>query len=114
MLDLTKEEKLVVIFFVICFLAGAGVNYFKKELKQAGIIPPQTPAEAIPAPAEKININKATFTELISIRGIGPKTATSIMEYRFENGTFFSLEEIMNVKGIGEAKFKSIKDYITL
>lgn len=60
----------------------------------------------------KININTATQTELETLSGIGPSTALKIINYRKENGKFNSIDEIMNVSGIGEAKYESIKDYI--
>lgn len=63
---------------------------------------------------KKVNINTATQTELETISGIGPSTALKIINYRTENGKFKKIEDITNVPGIGEAKFKSIKDSITI
>lgn len=60
----------------------------------------------------KININTATQTELETLPGIGISTAIKIIEYRKENGKFKNIEEIKNVKGIGENKFKKIKELI--
>ena len=62
----------------------------------------------------KININTATQSQLQSITGIGPSTAKNIIKYRQDNGQFSSIEEIMEVSGIGEAKFASIEDEITI
>lgn len=62
----------------------------------------------------KININKATQTELETIPGVGPSTALKILDYREKNGKFSSIEDIKNVSGIGDAKFEKIKDYITI
>lgn len=62
----------------------------------------------------KININKATQTELEAIPGIGPSTALKIINYRKENGKFTSLEDIKNVSGIGDSKYKKIKNYICI
>ena len=62
----------------------------------------------------KININKATQTELETIPGIGPSTALKIINYRKENGKFSSIEDIKNISGIGDAKFENIKDYISI
>lgn len=59
-----------------------------------------------------ININTATQTELEILTGIGPSTALKIIEYRNENGDFSSIEDIMNVSGIGESKYNSIKNNI--
>lgn len=63
---------------------------------------------------EKININKATQTELETLPGIGPSTAEKIIEYRKENGNFKNIEDIMNVNGIGESKYNKIKDLISV
>ena len=62
----------------------------------------------------KININTANSEELQSLKGIGPSTASSIIAYREEYGGFSSIEEIMNVKRIGEKTFAKIKDRISL
>lgn len=61
---------------------------------------------------QKININKASQTELETIPGIGPSTALKIINYRKENGKFSTIEDIKNVSGIGDAKYESMKDYI--
>lgn len=63
---------------------------------------------------EKINLNKATQTELETLPGIGPSTAEKIIEYRKENGNFKNIEDIMNVNGIGESKYNKIKDLISV
>jgi len=61
-----------------------------------------------------IDINQAGMAELDSLPGIGPSTAEKIIEYRNSAGLFTTIEEIMNVPGIGEAKFNQIKDLITV
>lgn len=61
-----------------------------------------------------VSINTGTLEQLDSLPGVGPSTAQSIIDYRNANGLFQSVEEIMNVKGIGEAKFEKMKEYITL
>jgi comEA protein len=64
-------------------------------------------------PAEKsINLNTASREELMKISGIGEKTAGNIFSYREEKGKFKSLEELMNIKGIGNAKFAKFKKYL--
>lgn len=63
---------------------------------------------------EKINLNSATAEQLQSVPGIGPATAKSIIEYRAKVGKFNKIEEIINVKGIGEKKFQKIKDRLTV
>ena len=61
---------------------------------------------------DKVNINTANLNELDSLPGIGPSTAQKIIDYREENGNFKKIEELQNVKGIGDAKFEEIKDKI--
>lgn len=59
--------------------------------------------------SSKVNINTATQTELETLNGIGPSTASKIIKYRNERGKFKKIEDIKNVSGIGEAKFKKIE-----
>lgn len=63
---------------------------------------------------KKVNINTASQSELDELPGIGPSTAQKIIEYREENGNFETIEDVQNVKGIGDAKFEEIKDKITV
>ena len=63
--------------------------------------------------AEKsININTAGINELTMLPGIGEKTAEKIIELRIERGRFKRIEELMDVRGIGEVKFNKIKMYL--
>jgi competence protein ComEA len=59
---------------------------------------------------EKVNLNSATVEQLQSLPGIGPAIAKSIIDHRTKVGKFNRIEEIINVKGIGEKKFQKIKD----
>lgn len=60
----------------------------------------------------KVNINSNNVFELMQIPGIGKSKAEAILQYRKENGDFDYIEEIMEVKGIGEKLFDGMKDYI--
>ena len=62
----------------------------------------------------KISINEADEENLTKISGIGSSKAKSIIEYRKQNGNFKTIEDIMNVSGIGKSLFEKIKDYITV
>ena len=62
----------------------------------------------------KVNINTATQNELDGLPGIGPALAQRIIDFREENGNFKSIEDIQNVKGIGDSKFDEIKDKIVV
>lgn len=61
-----------------------------------------------------ININTASKEKLMELSGIGESTAEKIIKYREENGYFNVIEDIMSVPGIGESKFNSLKDNITV
>ena len=61
---------------------------------------------------EKININTATQKDLETLPGIGSATALKIISHRNENGKFKDIEDIKNVKGIGDSKFENIKNLI--
>src|SRR5262245_51901336 len=52
--------------------------------------------------AALLNLNTATADQLEALPGIGPATATRILEYREKNGPFKKIEDLMNIKGIGE------------
>jgi len=59
-----------------------------------------------------LDINFATFDELVSLAGIGETKANDIISYRINTGFFYSINEIKNVSGIGEGIFSGIKSYI--
>lgn len=61
-----------------------------------------------------INLNSASMEELMTLSGIGESKALAIIQYREENGRFASIEEIKNVKGIGDGIFEQIKESITI
>lgn len=61
---------------------------------------------------EMININTADKQQLMSIKGIGEVKAEAIISYRCSTGKFRSVEELLQVRGIGEATLEKIKDFI--
>ncbi len=79
------------------------------------------PAAAKPAPpAAKaasgaiVNINTASATEIATLPGVGAKMAARIIEYRQKNGPFKKVEELMNVRGIGEKNFLKLKPQLAV
>ena len=61
-----------------------------------------------------INLNTATQAQLETLPGVGSRTAQLIVEHRQKNGGFKKIEELMNIKGIGEKSFLKIKPLVTL
>jgi competence protein ComEA len=61
-----------------------------------------------------INLNTATVAQLETLPGIGKSTAERILEYRQKNGGFKRIEDLMNVRGIGEKSFLKMKALITV
>jgi len=61
-----------------------------------------------------VNINTASAAELESLPGVGAKTAARIVEYRQKNGPFKKIEDLMNVRGIGEKNFLKLKPQLTV
>ena len=64
--------------------------------------------------SELININTAPASELVKLKGIGEVKAAAIVEYRRINGNFKTVQDIMNVSGIGEKTFEKIRSQITV
>lgn len=87
----------------------SSTNHFTAEKSTAEVLCSETNKIS-----DKVNINTASLEELQSLKGVGPATAKNIILYREEYGAFSDIEEIMNVKRIGEKTFAKIKDFITV
>lgn len=107
----------------------AGINMAQVLKDGAQIIVPEKPNAIVvdsnlPEPSSsnkgaagttgKININTADAVELDRLPGIGPAMAAAIVEYRKCEGSFQTLDDLMKVRGIGEAKYRKLQDKITL
>jgi competence protein ComEA len=86
----------------------------------AGVPAPATAqdkaAKSKPAPAVStpLNLNTATAADLEALPGVGAATARLIIEHREKNGGFKKIEELMNIKGIGEKSFLKLKPMVTV
>ena len=69
------------------------------------------PAASAAAP---VNLNTATVAQLETLPGVGARTAQLIVEHRQKNGGFKKIEELMNIKGIGEKSFLKLKPLVTV
>ena len=85
-------------------------------ISQPALAATQSPAPVAAAAPSKpaINLNTATLEQLETLPGIGRKTAERILEYRTKSGSFKRIEELMNVKGIGEKSFLKLKPLVTV
>lgn len=63
---------------------------------------------------DKVNINTATQAELESLKGVGPTTASAIIEFRDTHGQFTNLEQLTQVKGVGEKKLNKLAEQLTV
>jgi competence protein ComEA len=73
------------------------------------------PAAAAPqTTTEKINVNTASAEELTALPGIGKAYADRIVEYREKNGPFKKVDDLLNVRGIGEKTLERIRDRVTV
>jgi len=67
------------------------------------------------APGEPtVNLNTATAEELETLPGVGPATAAAILAHREDNGQFGAVEDLLEVRGIGEAKLEAVRDFVTV
>jgi comEA protein len=73
--------------------------------------PKPKPAAAATTP---VNLNTATVADLEALPGVGASTAKLIIEHRQKNGGFKKVEELMNIKGIGEKSFLKLKPMVTV
>ena len=85
-----------------------------EDPEEAASFGPNGPYNGMPDPGSKININTATKEELMTLKGVGEAKAESIISYRNDVGAFLKIEDIMNIPGIKEGLFNKIKDDITV
>lgn len=86
----------------------------KEETSQTQLVTKTTTFTNSTTSIKLININTATAEELEKLPGIGPAKAQAIIDYRNKFGGFKTIEEIKNVKGIGEKTYEKLKDLITI
>ena len=88
-------------------------------LRPGAALPTTIAASGAPAPDSSgttalVNLNAADQAALESIPGVGPVTATAILDFRAQVGTFTSIDQLLDVSGIGPATLESIRPYVTL
>ena len=111
MFSFTKQEKLVLLLFIFVVFFGAAMQVTLKKYPFLSDIVNLIDSDRI---YPKINVNKATAEELVSIPYIGEYTAENIIQYRERNGLFCSLEQMKNIKGIRDKNFVRFSKYLII
>ena len=107
-MNLTRQERQVILFLIFVALLGLGINLLSKHCSEIRVI------GYVNQDIGKINLNQASKTILIDVPGIGKILAQRIIEYREQNGKFKYIAELKDIKGIGKSKYEAIKEYFTV
>ncbi len=144
MLNLTRQERFVIQFLALFFLIGSGIHLFRENVlkddsikflseevearefrdraKQIDsvyfsaekVAKKKKPVSDVITVAQTINLNSASAEDFMRLPKIGKVTAQRIIDYRSKHGRFSSIDELLNVKGIGEKTFERIKGEVTI
>ena len=98
---------------VVALVSLAGAASPAHAVQGPPAAPPRQAAKPVASPAV-VNINTASAAELDALPGVGSKTAALIIEYRQKNGPFKKIEELMNVRGVGEKNFLKLRAQISV
>ena len=102
-------RRLFIVFgMLVASLVGGGPSAWAQSDKTPAASKARATASA------PVNLNAASVAQLQTLPGVGASTAQRILEYRQKNGAFKKVEELMNVKGIGEKSFLKLKPLITV
>lgn len=111
---------LIIMTIVVCAFAGGfflGRNCVHSDIRLSAVsttVPPEaTLISATTAPA-LMDINTASAADLATLPGIGSVLAQRIVDYRVANGSFTSIQELLNIEDIGEKRLADILDFITV
>jgi len=109
MFHFTKEERTVLIIVGLILFCGVCLHFVFKKNPQLKNIVNVVESEKI---YHKVNINAATYEDLVKIPRIGEVTAKRIIAYREEQKGFQSLEELKSINGIGTSSYQIIIKYL--
>jgi competence protein ComEA len=131
MFGFTRKEQNVLLFLSVSYLAGGAIKVYQDHWQPLPVIPRESIPTPAPAPElitgsasgvsmddqeafSTVSLNTGTKADLERIPGVGAVTALRILSYRNLNGGFRSVDELLNVKGIGPKKMQKIRPYITI
>ena len=122
-MTVSKAEKaaLALCAAFVLFFAGWFAGELRRDESYTVTSDALFPADATPAPPQStfvsdvlVDLNTAQLDALTGLPGIGEAKAQAILDYRREHGPFRRVEDIMQIKGIGEGIFQQLEPYITL
>lgn len=122
-MTVSKAEKaaLALCAAFVLFFAGWFAGELRRDESYTVTSDALFPADATPAPPQStfvsdvlVDLNTAQLDDLTGLSGIGEAKAQAILDYRREHGPFRRVEDIMQIKGIGEGIFQQLEPYITL
>lgn len=120
-MDLRMTEKKLIILLSAVLLAGAFILYVRHSRPFADIKVISGQAEyEVPMKdvlrdireRRRVNVNTDSMEELTGVPGIGERTYALIYEYRAEHGDFETLDDLINIKGIGKKKLEKMRPYL--
>ena len=110
------KERYILVFFIIILSVGIVYRFLDSMGSNPKVVRSVEKSSFVSRDREKkdekINLNTASFSDLLRLPGIGKVKAKAIMDYRERNNGFKSVREIMKVPGIGEKTFERIKEMI--
>lgn len=111
MFPLTKQERMVLLSFGMILLLGTAGDYVLKKVPQLKDAVNLLESDRI---YHKLDLNTATEEELIRLPYIGPATARRIVEYRELHGSFTSVNEVLQLKGIYRENFEKFRKFLII
>ena len=111
MIYFTKQEKWILLLLAVVIFTGSLIQIIFKKYPHIDNIVNLMDSDII---YQKVNLNTASQSELISIPYIGEYTAQAIIQYRRNNGLFSSIEEVKKVKGIRDKNYAKFKKYLVV
>jgi len=118
----TRRDRIAIVCISVFILIGWGLRYYLYKSSEPDEITVIRNAVKLPPAlnstnkhsALPVNINLTGEKELVTLQGIGPAKAALIIEYRKKHGPFEKTSDIMKVRGIGQATYENIREYITV
>ncbi len=108
MLNMTAQERRVIVFIAALALIGTGLDFAKKSF------PGAKPIASFSSNIGKININRADDETLRLLPGVGKTIAARIIAYRQQKGPFKEIEELKNIQSVTLRRYEQLKDAVCI